>query len=171
MDVYIDAARNKIGLARRHLLMLDSFRAGEPGEREDIQLNFEGVLRNGESAADQLAEAVTLKLKLGVRNPSAHKVIQALTDSDVDPEPFTAHLRTWVTIPIVIDAHKRRRDAVHHHYEKRPYKALGTWLLEPQTVNGTPSPYDGPLDVHAYCAAYVNTLDLLEETARQLENG
>lgn len=168
-DGYIEAARNKISLARRHLAMLSAFRAGEPNEREDIQLNFEGVIRNGESAVDQLAEAVASRLGLRLRNPSAQRVIQAVTDKLGEQEPFVVRLREWVSASIVIDAHKRRRDAVHHHYEKRPYKPLATWVLEAQSINGAPSPYDGPLDVHSYCDAYVETLTLLEIAADELE--
>ncbi len=168
---YLDAARNKISLARKHLTELDKFREGEPEERENIQMHFEGVVRSGESASDQLAEAVAAMLRLQLRNPSAQKVVQAVRDAGDQREILLVHLREWVSTPIVIDAHKRRRDAVHHYYEKRPYKALGTWILEPQTINGASSPYEGPLDVHSYCAGYVDTLTLLEETARELEVG
>jgi hypothetical protein len=36
------------------------------------------------------------------------------------------------------------------------------------TVNGQPSPYDGPLDVQSYAAAYAQTLTVLEQIVATL---
>jgi hypothetical protein len=67
------------------------------------------------------------------------------------------------------DARARRNSAVHHHYEKRPYKPRGTWMLDEVTIRGEASPYQGPLDVHSYCATYVETLTLLEKATNSLQ--
>lgn len=93
-----------------------------------------------------------------------------------DPNPPNAglqssieHLRDWAEDAIVGDARARRNSAVHHHYEKWPYKAKATWILDEVTVRGEKSAYAGPLDVHSYCATFVRKLALLERAARALE--
>lgn len=63
-----------------------------------------------------------------------------------------------------------RNRAVHHHYQKRPYRPELTWLLDPVQIGGKPSPYQGPLDVHDYCANYFTALAKLEEAARLVES-
>jgi hypothetical protein len=42
-------------------------------------------------------------------------------------------------------------------------------MLDEVTNRDQVSPYDGPLDVHSYCANYVDKLALLEKAARALE--
>jgi hypothetical protein len=71
-------------------------------------------------------------------------------------------LRAWADEPIVRDARERRKLAVHAHYEKRPYRLRLTWLLDEVIVRGQPSPYQGSLEIHAYCEAFVGALTRLE---------
>jgi hypothetical protein len=68
----------------------------------------------------------------------------------------------------VRDARARRNTAVHH-YEKRPYKPKGTWMLDEVTIRGEVSPYHGLLDVHSYWATFVEKLASLEKAARSLQ--
>jgi len=67
-----------------------------------------------------------------------------------------------------MDARRRRNLAVHESYVKTPMALQRTWLLEPVTIVGRPSPYEGPLEVHTYCDAYVETLAELEVVASYL---
>jgi hypothetical protein len=172
-DDYIVAARNKIASASRHLVALNKLRAGDESERAQIQDAFEGIIFRGFSAGDQLAEAIALKAGLRIPNNSPEKLLQRFAqDSFPAPPEFASciqHLRDWSGEAIVRDARARRNSAVHHHYEKRPYKPKGTWMLDEVTIRREVSPYDGPLDVHSYCATYVDKLALLEKAARALE--
>jgi hypothetical protein len=84
-------------------------------------------------------------------------------------EPCIQHLREWAEEAIVRDARARRNSAVHHHYEKRPYRPKGTWMLDEVTIRGEVSPYQGQLDVHSYCATYVEKLASLDKAARSLQ--
>lgn len=172
-DDYILAARNKIASAARHLAALNELRAGDEAERPEIQDAFEDIISRGFSAGDQLAEAVALKAGLRIRNNSPEKLLKRLAgESTPARAPFESciqYLRDWTDEAIVRDARARRNSAVHHHYEKRPYKPKGTWMLDEVTVGDGPSPYRGPLDVHSYCATYVDRLALLERAARALE--
>lgn len=82
-----------------------------------------------------------------------------------DLTPFVEALRTWTAEAIVRDAYARRNLAVHAHYAKRPNHVRRTWLLKPVPVDGSASPYQGPLDVHGYCEAYIGALTRLEQIA------
>ncbi len=84
-------------------------------------------------------------------------------------EPSIQQLCEWAEEAIVRDARARRNSAVHHHYEKRPYRPKGTWMLDEVAIRGETSPYQGPLDVHSYCATYVEKLALLEKAASSLQ--
>jgi hypothetical protein len=170
MDDYLLAARNKIASARRHLAALNKLRAGDESERSEIQDSYETIIARGFSAGDQLAEAIAIKVGLRIRNNSPDKLLKALADDGADPTELesTQYLREWAQEQIVRDARLRRNSAVHHHYEKRPYKPEGTWILEKANPRGEESPYEGPLDVHSYCATYVEKLDLLEKAVRSL---
>jgi hypothetical protein len=162
---YLDAARNKIGIARRYLARLNELREGVESEREEVQLDFEGVLASGSSAADQLAEAIVRKLRLSVRNASPERVLYAVDEQKHDGgklAPCLELLREWANEAVVVDAHRRRNRAVHHYYKKRPYKPELTWMLNEVRIGGEPSPYKGPLDVHSYCANYIAALAKLE---------
>ena len=44
-------------------------------------------------------------------------------------------------------------------------------MLDEITIRGKASPYQGPLDVHSYCAAYGGNVALLASAARELETG
>jgi hypothetical protein len=171
-DDYLDAARRKLAIARRFMRELDSLRGGDESEREEIQLNFEGVIASGSSAADQLAGAIDLKLALRLRNATPKRVLSAIDKEQRDVRECAdclELLRDWTREPIVVDAHRRRNRAVHHYYEKRPYRTELTWLLDAVQVDGKPSPYHGPLDVHSYCANYIGSLAKLEEATQCVE--
>jgi hypothetical protein len=172
IEEYLIAARNKIGIARRYLGQLNELRRGEESEREEIQMNFEGVIGSGASAADQLAEGLALRLGLRVRNASPERVLEALSRENNRPrgEACVGLLRAWTRDPIVSDTHRRRNRAVHHHYRKRPDKLELTWLLDPVQIAGEDSPYHGSLDVHTYCANYVAALKRLEALAACIES-
>ena len=171
-DDYILAACNKIASASRHLATLNELRAGDESERPLVQDAFEDILSRGFSAGDQLAEAIALRAGLRIRNNSPEKLFKKLEQERIHVgdglQLSIEHLRKWVDEAIVGDARARRNSAVHHHYEKRPYKAKATWMLDEVSVRGEKSPYDGPLDVHSYCATFVKKLPLLEKAAREL---
>ncbi len=172
-DDYILAARNKIASATRHLAALEKLRAGDESERSQIQDAYEDVISRGFSAGDQLAEAIALRAELRIRNNSPEKLLKTLEQKAVPArdglEPSIRHLREWAEEAIVRDARARRNSAVHHHYEKRPYKPKGTWMLDEVTIRGEVSPYQGLLDVHSYCATFVDKLASLEKAARSLQ--
>jgi hypothetical protein len=171
-DDYILAARNKIASAKRHLAALNTLRAGDESERSQIQDAYEDIISRGFSAGDQLAEAIARKTGLRIRNNSPETLLKRLAQEPVpardELEPSIEHLREWAEEAIVRDARARRNSAIHHHYEKRPYKPEGTWMLDEVTIRGEVSPYQGPLDVHSCCATYVEKLSLLEKAARSL---
>jgi hypothetical protein len=164
---YLEAAANKIALAREHYAELELLRAGEEHERRGIQSAFEAVLGNGISAGDQVAGALAaaVGLDLGRRN-TPRELLRIIGRKDAPPTrdlaPCIEALRAWAEEPIVRDARERRNLAVHAHYEKRPYRAHLTWLLEEVTVLGQPSPYRGSLEIHIYSERYVDTLARLE---------
>lgn len=172
-DDYILAARNKIASAKRHLATLNKLRAGDESERSQIQDAYEGIISRGFSAGDQLAEAIALKAGVRIRNNSPEKLLKKLAHEPLpaldELESCIQHLRDWAEEAIVRDARARRNTAVHHHYEKRPYKPEGTWMLDEVTIRGEVSPYQGPLDVHSYCATFVEKLASLEKAARSLQ--
>jgi hypothetical protein len=172
VDDYIEAALNKVAMAHRSLELLNQIRAGEPEEQVDIQVHFEGLIAAGSSAGDQLAEAFALRCGLKIRNNSPAKLLSA-TESLPVPRSVSGCLEEfcrWASSPVVRDANRRRRLAVHHHYIKRPYKPQGTWLLDEELIEGARSPYEGALDVHSYAAAYVDSLDWLASAARCLSD-
>jgi hypothetical protein len=172
-DDYILAARNKLASARRHLAALNKLRAGDESERSQIQDAFEDIISRGFSAGDQLAEAIALKAGLQIRNNSPEKLLKRLEKTSVPSrdefESCIQRLREWTEEAIVRDARARRNSAVHHHYEKRPYKLQGTWMLDAVTIRGEVSPYQGLLDVHSYCATFVEKLASLEKAAQSLQ--
>jgi hypothetical protein len=49
-----------------------------------------------------------------------------------------------------------------------PLKQFLMNVAEPVTVEGQPSPYDGPLGVHSYAAAYAQSLTVLEQIVATL---
>lgn len=167
IDAYLEAAANKIVLARDHYADLDSLRDGEEHERRRIQSAFEGVISNGISAGDQIAAALAAAagVDLGRRN-TPRELIRAVDRAEARLVGNVAQcvdvLQAWAGDPIVRDARERRNAAVHSHYEKRPHKSRLTWLLEAVAVRGRPSPYQGTLEVHNYCEAFVGTLAQLE---------
>ena len=55
IDSYVEAARNKLAIARVSRAELDGLRRGEEDERPAIQRTFEALLSNGISAGDQLS--------------------------------------------------------------------------------------------------------------------
>ena len=170
-EPYLQAALNKISIVERFFSALEKLREGEDQERPEIQLNFEGVLASGFSAGDQLARAIATRL--GIKGTdSAGNLLKALESGEVDLAELadcTNGFLAWVREPIVRDARRRRNQAVHSHYEKTPHKLARTWILQPITLSGGPSPYKGPLDVHSYCAMYVAALRRLRDVARCLE--
>jgi hypothetical protein len=78
--------------------------------------------------------------------------------------------RAWAESAIARDARRRRNLAIHAHYENRPHRTELTWLLDPVEVDGKPSPYDGPVDVHSYAAAFAESLTALERITDWLSN-
>ena len=170
MDQYVEAALNKVEIARRDLESLNRLRDGHEDERIEIQRYFEGVITAGSSAGDQLAQAFAERLGLNVRNNSPQRLLAAAGEApgNHEVEACFGEFRRWASTPIVRDAHKRRRLAVHHHYVKTPNKLLGTWLLEAADFEGSQSPYRGRLDVHSYCEVYVRALDALRVAAQCL---
>jgi hypothetical protein len=165
---YLEAASNKIALARDHVADLHRLRAGEEGERRLIQSAFESVIGNGISAGDQSAAALADVLGLDLRRRHTPRELLAVVDRDTaaagdDVARCIELLRSWTEKPIVRDARERRNLAVHAHYEKRPYKLHLTWLLDTVTIRNEPSPYDGSLEIHAYCEAFAAALAHLEQ--------
>jgi hypothetical protein len=167
IEAYLEAAANKIVLAREHYAELDALREGAEHERRRIQSAYEGVIGNGISAGDQAAAALAAAagLNLGRRN-TPRELLRALTRAGApladDLALCTSALRAWADEPVVRDARERRNLAVHAHYEKRPYKLRLTWLLDEVVVRGRTSPYDGSLEIHAYCEVFVGSLVRLE---------
>jgi hypothetical protein len=108
---------------------------------------------------------------LKIRNNSPAKLLSATEASAAQGsvDGCLEEFRRWASTPIVRDASRRRRLAVHHYYIKRPYKPEGTWLLDEER-EGARSPYEGALDVHSYAAAYVDALDVLASAARCLSD-
>jgi hypothetical protein len=171
-DEYIEAARNKISIARRFMHQLNQLRAGDEREREEIQPNFEGVLTSSFSAADQLAAAAAHRLGLNVGHASPGPLLRAVDERGGEVGGLAACLallRQWTCEPVVVDARRQRNLAVHDHYEKRPYKPELTWVLDPVLVQDKPSPYRGPRDVHSYCALFAAELAKLESAAGFME--
>lgn len=167
IEAYLEAAANKIALARDHYADLDAVREGVEGERRQVQSAFEGVIGNGISAGDQAAAALgtAVGVDLGRRNtPGAlQRALAGLDRAGVDElASCISALRAWADEPVVRDARERRNLAVHAHYEKRPYKLRLTWLLDEVVVHGRPSPYRGSLEIHIYCEAFVGSLARLE---------
>ncbi len=176
---YLEAAANKIALARDHYSDLDALREGGEHERRRIQSAFEGVIGNGISAGDQAAAALAAAagLDLGTRN-TPRELLRALAHADAAPAdelaPCVSAIRAWADEPVVRDARERRNLAVHAHYEKKPNKLHLTWLLEEVTPRGRPSPYRGSLEIHSYCETFVGTLGALEranDCVRALSRG
>jgi hypothetical protein len=167
IEAYLDAAANKIALARDHYADLDALREGAEHERRQVQSAFEGVIGNGISAGDQAAAALgaAAGVDLGRRN-TPEELLRALARADRQPVDELAAcisaLRAWADEPVVRDARERRNLAVHAHYEKRPYKLRLTWLLDEVFVRGRSSPYHGALEIHSYCEAFVGSLAHLE---------
>ena len=161
---YLDAAQNKIRVARRHFELLMLMREGSEAEQTDVQIHFEGLIGAGSSAGDQISEAVARLLGVKIRTNSPGKLLNRIDQLAISDElaRCLVSLRTWVETPIVQDAHKRRRLAVHHHYVKAPNRLLGSWMLEEEEIDGAPSPYAGPLDIHSYGAVYMQALEELE---------
>jgi hypothetical protein len=159
IDDYAEAAANKLAFAGACRAELDGLRRGEEDERPAIQRAFEGLISSGTSAGDQLSAALAVRAGVRLRRNTPAELLRRLADSD---DELVALFRQWAESAVVRDARRRRNLAIHAHYVKRPYRQELTWLLEPVTVDGQPSPYEGPLDVHSYAAAYAESLDLLE---------
>jgi hypothetical protein len=161
---YLDAAENKIALARADYADLEALREGAEHERRGIQRAFEGVIGNGFSAGDQAWTALAAAAGLKPRRRPPDKLRRALANARVSDElvPCISALEAWTDESIVHDARKRRNRAIHHYYEKKPYKPHGTWLLKDVTPRGEPSSYHGSLEVHSYCETFVDALAVLE---------
>jgi hypothetical protein len=160
---YLDAAANKIALARADYADLEALREGVEYERQGIQRAFEGLIRNGFSAGDQAWAA--LAAAAGVRRRrNTPELRRALANAPVSDElgRCISALGAWTDKPIVCDARVRRNLAVHDHYEKKPYKLHRTWLLEEVSLRDGPSPYRGSLEIHSYCETFVRALSVLE---------
>jgi len=170
-DPFAVAALNKIRMAEADLGDLEALREGSEDERPHIQRALEGILNGGASAGDQLAQALArrLGLRLGRNTPSELlRAVAARAPELGELERQVDAFSAWANEPIVRDARERRNLAVHAHYEKRPYREKLTWLLDAITIRGEPSVYNGPLDVHTYCATYVATLRRLCDVATTL---
>jgi hypothetical protein len=168
VSAFLEAASNKIALARDHLTDLDRLRAGEEGERRLIQSAFEGIIGNGISAGDQSAAALANALGRDLGRRNTPRELLRILDRDTagasgDVARCIELLRGWAEEPIVRDARERRNLAVHAHYEKRPCKLHLTWLLDSVTIRNQPSPYDGSLEIHSYCGAFAAALAHLEQ--------
>jgi hypothetical protein len=161
---YAEAAHNKLAFAEACCAELDRLRRGEEGERPAIQRAFEGLISSGVSAGDQLSAALAERAGVRLRPNTPAALLERISDGD----ELICAFRDWAELPVVRDARQRRNLAIHAHYEKRPYRPELTWLLEPITVRGAPSPYDGPLDVHSYAAAYAESLAALAHIADAL---
>ena len=161
---YLDAAANKIAIAREYCGDLHRLREGVEHERRAVQRAFEGAISSSISAGDQVSAALAAAAGINLgRGNTPRGLLRALASPDgahslEQLKPCVNALRTWHEDPVVQDAHERRNLAMHAHYEKRPYKVRLTWLLEEISPWGQPSPYHGTLEIHGYCDALVATL-------------
>ena len=169
---YVDAAQRKIKIAGRHLVLLNEIRRADEIEELDVQLHFDGLLQSGASASDKLA--VAIGLIAGIRKAERIDLNHLLTKmgaGTIDLGEIAScadALSKWANERIVRDARGRRNLIVHRHYKKTPSTPELAWCLYPIKVEGKPSPYEGPLDVHAYSAKYVATLERLDAVATGL---
>jgi hypothetical protein len=161
---YCDAALRKIEIAGYHL---ECLRAQATQGRLDqavpipVQAHFEGMLFAFVAAADQVAEAINLGMKLGRGRPDLKKVLETMPRS-----PIQSRLSEWYEAPIVADVRDLRRRATHHHYAKTP-SGPRTLVAEEPTRAG---PYGGSRELVLYGEAAITHVGRLREVLGSLKD-
>jgi hypothetical protein len=151
---YCDAALRKIDIAGYHLERLRA-QASE-GRLEPtipVQAHLEGILFAFVAAADQVAEAINLGMKLNRGNPTLQEALEAIPRS-----PIRSRLFRWHQAPIAADVRDLRRRAIHHHYAKNP---SGPTLVVQEPTGARP--YGGSRDLVSYGEAAVTHVRQLRE--------
>jgi hypothetical protein len=148
---YCKAAQRKIDIAGYHLECLRAqVGEGRLGQAVPVavQAHFEGVLFAFVAAADQVAEAINLGMKLGLRRPNSNlkRVLEAMP-----PSPIQSRLSGWHDAPIAADVRDLRVRATHHHYAKTPSGPRTLVAQEPTRRK----PYGGSRELVSYGEAAV----------------
>ncbi len=171
---YLNAARRKLHIAKYHLGKLEVLVRPDNHSQEQIaiQAHFEGVLFAVIAAADQIAEAINLAQRLGLKNPNLRCALD-----NVEPSEVFDKFSRWWNEPIIRDVRNIRRLATHHHYKKKPptnHSESGGLVLEVEQPQGS-SLYRGSRELTAYSRAVVEAAKRLEplliDLERQLSKG